>query len=79
METIVSCGETKIMHEINRIAWSFRSEYLRVVKCSLSVSGDGIIVVTLLSPIAVTVLIVNNQIVKQQSVTGDRYIIKIIV
>lgn len=49
------------------------------MKCSLSVSGDGIIVVTLLSPIAVTVLIVNNQIVKQQSVTGDRYIIKIIV
>ena len=49
------------------------------MKCSLSVSGDGIIVVTLLSPIAVTVLIVNNQIVKQQSVTGDRDIIKIIV
>ena len=43
------------------------------------VSGDSIIVVTLLSPIAVTVLIVNNQTVKQQSVTGDRYIIKIIV
>ena len=56
-------------HEINRIAWSFQSEYLRVVKCSLSVSGDSIIVVTLLSPIAVTVLIVNNQTVKQQSVT----------
>ena len=47
------------------------------MKCSLSVSGDSIIVVTLLSPIAVTVLIVNNQTVKQQSVTGDRYIIKI--
>ena len=46
---------------------------------SAYVSGDSIIVVTLLSPIAVTVLIVNNQTVKQQSVTGDRYIIKIIV
>ena len=49
------------------------------MKCSLSVSGDSIIVVTLLSPIAVTVLIVNNQTVKQQSVTGDRDIFKIIV
>lgn len=45
----------------------------------LSVFGDSIIIVTLLSPIAVTALIVKNQVVKRQSVTGDRYIIKIIV
>jgi len=33
----------------------------------------------MLSPVAVTMLVVYNHIVRQQSVTGDSYIIKIIV